>query len=293
MNLAAFDLPEETQALSEWLVTQLTGADLSSVVAQLAAVHSDQDQDLKLETVCGEQWQSILQNGLSELTQPQLQQLLTHPYLLLELQEQMLLEGGEFWQKHFRNQNDDSEITNTKQLLQEQLHSQPLEPDTTVQQAVDYKRSSFRKIAALGFVSAALICVAVFLNQQPAAPTGWGWNRPGALTADVPADQYLNQLADSANEWFKKPTKTKADLITRLTQFRKGCETLINAPHPQLSPVDRTWLIERCQAWAGKLDAQIVALQKGETDLKTADAAADALVNKLIKALHTRAEEVG
>lgn len=292
MSLTAFDLPEETQALRQWLVTQLTSADLSSVVAQLAAVHTDQDQGLMLETVCGEQWQSILQNGLSELTQTQLQQLLTHPYLLLELQERLLLEGGEFWQKHFLNQNDDSEITKGKLALQEQLNSESPSPET-VQQTADYQRTSFRKIAALGLVSAALICVAVFLNQQPAAPTGWGWNRPGALTADVPADQYLNQLADSANEWFKKPTETKAALITRLTQFRKGCETLINAPHPQLSPEDRTWLIERCQVWAGKLDTQIVALQTGKTDLKTADADADALVNKLIKALRTRAEEVG
>lgn len=292
MNLAAFDLPEETQELSEWLVSQLTGADLSSVVAQLSAVHADQDQDLKLETVCGDQWESILQNGFSELTQTQAQQLLTHPYLLLELQEHILLEGGEFWQKFFLNQNDDSEITKNKLALQEQLHSQSLNLKT-VQQTVDYKRNSFRKIAALGFVSAALIFLAFFLNQQPAAPTGWGWNRPGALTADVPADQYLNQLADSANEWFKKPTETKAALITRLTQFRNGCETLIKAPHPQLSQEDRTWLVERCQAWAGKLDTQIVALEKGTTDLRTADATADALINKLVKALRTRAEQIG
>lgn len=291
MSLTAFDLPEETQALREWLVTQLTSADLSSVVAQLAAVHADQDQDLKLEAICGEQWQSILQNGLSELTQAQLQQLLTHPYLLLELQEQLLLEGGKFWQKKFLNPKNDSEITKNKLALQEQLNPEPPSSET-VQQTVDYQRTSFRKIAALGLVSAALICVAVFLNQQPAAPIGWGWNRPGALTADVPADQYLNQLADSANEWFKKPTETKAALITRLTQFRKGCETLINAPHPQLAPEDRVWLIERCQVWAGKLDAQIVTLEKG-TNLKTADDAADALINKLVKALRTRAKHIG
>ena len=272
MNLAAFDLPEETQALSEWLVSQLTGDNLSSVVTQLSAVHADQDQDLTLGTVCGDQWENILQDGFSELTQTQLQQLLTHPYLLLELQELLLLEGSDFWQKHFLSQNNDSEIT--------------------VQQPVDYKKSSYRKIAVLGFVSAALICVAVFLNQQPSAPAGWGWNRPGALTADIPANQYLNRLADSANEWFKKPTETKASLITRLTQFRAGCETLINAPHPQLSPEDRVWLIERCQAWADKLDEQIVALQKGTTDLKTADASADALINKLVKALRNRAGQI-
>jgi len=290
MKLAAFDLPEETHELSDWLVTQITGPNLSSIVAQLSAVHADQDHDLTVDAVCGEQWTSILQNGISELTQAQLQQLLTHPYLLMELQERVLLEGEEYWQKQFLNQSDDSQIKQTKLVIQESLAKPAVDLEPT-QPAEDYKKVSYRKIAALGFISAALVCVAVFLNQGPVAAPGWGWNRPGALTADIPADQYLNGLADSANEWFKKPTDTKAALLTRLTQFRNGCETLIKAPHPQLSNEDRTWLIERCQAWAGKLDAQIVVLEKG-ADLKTADANADALINKLVKALQTRAKQV-
>ncbi|MCH9655018.1 MAG: hypothetical protein K0U86_01530 [Planctomycetes bacterium] len=290
MNLAAFDLPEQTHELSDWLVTQVTGPNLSSIVAQLSAIHSDQDHDLTIEAICGEQWNSIIQNGFSELTQNQFQQLLTHPYLLMELQERLLLEGEEYWQKQFLNQNDDSEIKQTKLIIQETLQKPILDSEAT-QQAEDFKKVPYRKIAALGFVSAALLFFAVFLNQEPVATPGWGWNRPGALTADIPADQYLNRLADSANEWFKKPTDTKAALLTRLTQFRNGCETLINAPHPQLTIKDRTWLIDRCRAWAGKLDNQIVALEKG-ADLKTADANADALIHKLVKALQNRAEQV-
>ncbi|WP_298859044.1 hypothetical protein [uncultured Gimesia sp.] len=290
MNLAAFDLPEQTHELSDWLATQITGPNLSSIVAQLSAVHSDHDYDLTIEAICGEQWNSIIQNGFSELTQAQFQQLLTHPYLLMELQERLLLEGEEYWQKQFLNQNDDSEIQQTKLIIQGALQKPILDSEAT-QQAEDFKKVPYRKIFALGFVSAALIFVAVFINQGPEAAPGWGWNRPGVLTADIPADQYLNGLADSANEWFKKPTDTKAALLTRLTQFRNGCETLINAPHPQLANVDRTWLINRCRAWADKLDNQIVALEKG-ADLKTADANADALIHKLVKALQTRAKQV-
>lgn len=290
MNLAAFDLPEQTHELREWLATQLTGPDLSSIVAQLSAVHIDQDHNLTLDTVCGEQWTNILRNGISELTQTQLKSLLTHPYLLMDLQERLLLDGEEYWQTQFLKQNDDSQIKQTKLFIQESLAKPTLDLETT-QQANNFKKVSYRKVATLGLASAALIFVAIFLNQGPEAAPGWGWNRPGALTADIPADQYLNQLADSANEWFKKSTDTKAALVTRLTQFRNGCETLIKAPHPQLSNEDRTWLIGRCQAWAGKLDGQIVALQKG-ADLKTADANADALINKLVKALQTRAEQV-
>lgn len=290
MKLVAFDLPEQTHELSDWLATQLTGPNLSSIVTQLSAVHTDQDDSLTVEAVCGEQWTRVLQNGMSELTQVQLQQLLTHPNLLLELQERLLLEGEEYWQNQFLNQSDDSQINQTKLIIQESL-AQPTIDSEPIQPVEEYKKVSYRKIATLGFVSAALIFVAVFLNQGPEPTPGWGWNRPGALTADVPADQYLNGLADSANEWFKKPTDTKGALITRLTQFRNGCETLINAPHPQLSSKDRTWLIERCQVWAEKLDAQIVELQNG-ANVKKADAKADALIHKLVKALQTRAEQV-
>jgi hypothetical protein len=289
MNLVAFDLPEETNEIREWLEIQLTGPNLLQVVTQLSAVHDDEDKKLSLDELCSEQWSSILQNGLTELSSEQLSQLLTHSYLLLELQERLLLEGEEYWQQHFLEQRDEQKHAQVKEYLLEQIQKTDTDPEA-VQQETGYKKVAYRKIAILGFISTALVLIAVFLNQQPAKP-GWGWDRPGALTADIPADQYLNQLADSANEWFNKPTETKAELLTRLKQFRHGCETLIKAPHPQLSQRDRTWLIERCQAWAGKLDDQITALDKG-TDLKSADAAADALINKLIKALRERAQSI-
>ncbi|MCA9019732.1 MAG: hypothetical protein KDA74_06300 [Planctomycetaceae bacterium] len=293
MMLTAFNLPEETDALQQWLDDLLIKPELTSVVSQLSAVHaSNSIEEMSLEQILQEQADAVLQQGCRELSSQQIQQLLTHPERLLELQERLFLEGGTFWQERILAASDDAEVKQSQQWLQNQMETpQSAEEKVEVQQAPAYKTVSYRKIGLLGFVSAALILLAVFLNQEPAPAPGWGWNRPGVLTADIPAPEYLNKLADSAEEWFNKPTDTKAALETRLKQFRAGCETLINAPHPQLSATDRAWLVERCQVWAGKLDAQIVALNQG-ADLKTADAEADALIRKLVDALRNRATTV-
>ena len=292
MMLTAFDLPEETDELRAWLDDSLLQPELASVVAQLAAVHADEgNQQLTLEAILQEQRELVLQQGCRALSSLQIQQLLTHPELLLELQEQLFLEGGAYWQERIAAQANEEEVSRGQDWLRQQIGETQSTGTQSIPTHPDYQSVSYRKIGIIGFVSAALILVAVFLNQQPAPAPGWGWNRPGALTADVPAAVYLNQLADSAEEWFNKPTDTKAALEARLKQFRAGCETLIKAPHPQLSQEDRAWLVERCQAWAGKLDEQIVALNQG-ADLKSADEAADALINKLIKALRTRAQSV-
>ncbi|WP_417386399.1 hypothetical protein [Gimesia sp.] len=292
MMLTAFDLPEETDELQQWLDELLIKPELISVVSQLSAVHANaSDTELSLEQILQEQADAVLQQGCRELSSQQIQQLLTHPARLLELQERLFLEGGAYWQDRILAKSDAAEVSQSQQWLQDQVGETQSAEEKTVQQAPAYKTVSYRKIGLLGFVSAALILLAVFLNQEPAPAPGWGWNRPGALTADVPASEYLNKLADSAEEWFNKPTDTKAALETRLKQFRAGCETLINAPHPQLSADDRAWLVERCQIWAGKLDTQIVALNQG-ADFKTADAEADALIRKLVDALRTRATTV-
>ncbi|MCA9109633.1 MAG: hypothetical protein KDA52_06780 [Planctomycetaceae bacterium] len=134
----------------------------------------------------------------------------------------------------------------------------------------------------------------VAVNQEappPAAPTGWGWDKPGAIPEDGPADVYLTQLATAADDWFKKRPEDGDGVKKRITQFRDGCSTLISSSHKPLSAEDREWLVEKCKAWRGKLDEQIAALDAG-TDPLTARAATDEIVNKLMTALRTRAEEL-
>lgn len=132
-------------------------------------------------------------------------------------------------------------------------------------------------------------------NDPPAqpvvAPTGWGWDKPGAIPNEGPADAYLTQLASAANDWFKKRPEDATGLKTRITQFRDGCSTLIDSPHEPLEAEDREWLVEKCKAWRGKLDEQLAAIDAG-TDPLTVRESTDEIVNKLMTALRNRAEEV-
>ncbi|MGD9855667.1 MAG: hypothetical protein AB7U20_12040 [Planctomycetaceae bacterium] len=120
---------------------------------------------------------------------------------------------------------------------------------------------------------------------------GWGWERPGAIPNEGPAEIYLTTLAHSADEWFNKRPKAGDDVAKRIQDFSHGCQMLIEAPHTPLTPEDREWLVERCKAWQSKLDSHLAALNAGEDPIAVRDAA-DATVEQLIKAMRKRADEL-
>jgi hypothetical protein len=138
----------------------------------------------------------------------------------------------------------------------------------------------------VSLATAAAVLLAVYLPgwlaPKPAEPggpgpaavatapprAGWGWDRPDALPADalpadVPPADYLNRLADAAEEWFKKRPEDAPALARRLNEFRQGCSTLILAQHKPLADMDRPWLAERCRAWATKLDKALSDVESG------------------------------
>src|SRR5262249_35293261 len=123
-----------------------------------------------------------------------------------------------------------------------------------------------------------------------AQATGWGWSRSGAIDDSLSAKEYLTKLADSAEDWSKKTPATPAELAKRINEFRQGCSTLILAEHKPLPPEDKAWLVERCQAWAKKLDQHLADVEAGK-DVLEVRAEADETVSKLIKAIRGRAEK--
>jgi hypothetical protein len=120
-------------------------------------------------------------------------------------------------------------------------------------------------------------------------PKTWGWDRPTALAAGATSADYLNNLADAAEEWFAQTRDDSRHLARRLTEMRRGCDRLLAAPHAPLSQADRDWLLERCRTWSEKFDDQLAALQSGERSLQAVREEADATVKQLIRALRGRA----
>src|SRR5262249_36788481 len=148
----------------------------------------------------------------------------------------------------------------------------------------------YRRLALFSAALAACLAVVVgvvLLRQgkppdEPAA-VAWGWAKPGAIPGgDQKPKEDLNQLANEADEWFAKRSEDGADVGKRLKEFRAGCAELVLAPHKQLNDKDREWLVERCRAWAGKLNEHLAALEAGR-DPRQVRGEADETVRKLVK----------
>lgn len=294
MRLHAVDIPDDSARLPAWLEQHLVGPQLGALVAELAAVHAPAPGPApSLHDVLGPHEAAVLRDGLAVLPPAALRQLLVRPRLLLDLQELVLTAGGPYWEGVGGASPELDAAAERGRLRVAEF----LAADEGAPQAVPRARLPipwYRRPWLVSAATAAAVLLAVLgyrLARPPApppAPSGWGWNRPGALPQDVPASVYLNRLADAAAEWFAERPDDPAAVAKRIGQFRAGCSVLIFAEHRPLSDADRQWLVERCRAWADKLDKQLEALEAGQDPVQVR-AETDETVTKLIGALRARA----
>jgi hypothetical protein len=291
MKLYAFDIPDATDDLAGWLEQQLVGLRLGEVIAELAAVHRGQHLEaMTLDQLLAGYKTAVLERGLASLQLAQLQGLLRHPQLLLDLQELVLSEGGEFWQE-LTAQNEDS--TTAAQRGKSRVIPQPPAAPVQPRGGAWFSHPLVVCLTTAASLLAALWVVDALPRSQPTTaptPVAWGWSKPGAMPEQASRDEYLSGLATAADEWFKKTPSDPQELATRISQFRAGCSTLILAEHRPLSKEDRQWLVDKCRAWATKIDGHLAALESGTstTDVRTA---MDDTVRKLSTALRERASQ--
>lgn len=286
----SLDIPDTQRELVTWLESHLLGMQLGDLVSELQAVHGDHPNAPSLEQICGEKLTDVLQQGLGVLEVGRLREMLEHPQLLLSLQDEIVQRGGDYWMRQPLRREEEISLASQWKLLQSVMSPAVVNPATAMTRRGWFGRSAISAILA----SAATLAVAFLLRDRfaPVPTPGWGWEKPGALAVNLPPAQYLNHLADAAQDWFKKRPENAPDLARRISQFRQGCTTLILAEHQTLAPADRDWLRERCRAWAIKLDGHLAAIEVGE-DVATVRGAADETINKLIKAIRDRSQSVG
>jgi hypothetical protein len=287
MNLRSLDIPDEPDELAGWLQGELAGWRLAELAAELAAVMPQLEPVPPLADVIGPHAGDVLARGLSALPVNTLQTLLSHPSLLLELQRWLLEEGSPYWLEWFQAGRVRAHIL---EVTRQRLH-QWLADDRPAGQ--ERPRPAVRWRSALATVAAALVVAAAggyLYWTQIAMPRAWGWNRADVLAADIPAADYLDRLANAAEQWFDDQPKTAEALAERLSTMRRGCTRLILAEHTPLAAADRAWLKDRCRLWAQKLDRNLVDLEAG-VDLGAVRADADSTVRKLMEALRTRANQ--
>lgn len=298
MRLIAPDIPNDPAGLPGWLDRHLVGLDLAALVAELEAVHGPAPASpVELDQVLGARRDAILEQGLVALPADRLRMLLRRPTLLLDLQELILVEGGPYWQGLGQPSAEHRDLIERGRLgletyLTEKAGASSHRPDV---RPMTSSVAWYRRLWVVGLAAAAAVLALVVVYERAARrvppAAGWGWNRPDALTGDVTPSDYLNRLADAAGEWFKKRPDDQVALARRIAEFRQGCSVLILADHKPLSVDDRTWLVEKCRAWAAKLDAHLAAVKAGRDPLQVR-AETDETVDTLIRALRDRARVV-
>lgn len=292
MSFLALDIPDRNADLPPWLERHLVGLKLADVVAGFEVCQPPMGPRPELDNALGEHAQTVLAQGLAALPEEKLRTLLRHPRLLLELQERVFRHGGQHWRNvpitpQHQKLVDDGFTACERSLARPAAQAES--PQTLVGGGLPARRTLWRQVLAV----AALLLVAVLgwrQFQTPAVGTAvaWGWSRPEAIDTRLSPPEYLDQLAAAASEWFNQRPERDVPLRRRLEEFRDGCDTLLAAPHTPLADDDRQWLIERCQAWRGKIDAHLAALDAGTDPLEVRQEA-DATVNALMKALRERA----
>ncbi|HEV3386103.1 MAG TPA: hypothetical protein VG097_14885 [Gemmata sp.] len=289
----AMTIPDDPARLADWLEAQLVGQNLGKLVAELRAVHGDQPTTQSLNAILGNNATTVLESGLGILPHSVLQELLRNPSLLLELQEQVLMEGGPYWSELPMSEEFGESLERGWERLRREVVPQLAVPAPPI--ALPTRQAGLlRKLlpyAVTSLATAAAILVAfhfVPINQQQDTAKAWGWQKPDAFPTNLDRVAYLNRLADEADEWFNKRPDNVAAAAKRISEFREGCTALLLAEHSPLTPADRIWLKERCQKWSQALDSTLAKLEENR-DVVVALGAADETAKKLSRAIRDRA----
>ena len=105
-----------------------------------------------------------------------------------------------------------------------------------------------------------------------------------------PAD-YLDRIADLADEWKTQQTPTALALAERITEFRHGCTRIQLMEHKPLSAEQRQDLLSRCQKWAKKFDQNLIDLET-TGDTAKVRLAMDTTVTQLTTVLREQAAKL-
>lgn len=311
MSLEILSIPTDRSRLVTWLEQNLTGFQLGQLVAELSVVHVA-TVELTLQEICGSELNYVMESGLSVLSDAQISLLLTNPTSLLDLQEHAFVCGSLYWGQLASDGPAGRMATALKPSVLNgvfQLQSKTLtgglgttapeiyfaEPGSIPEQSVDANvprtldvRATWRpKIYG---VVLALVCTAALLfmmirNSNDVQASGWGFDRAEALSVQMPAPEFFKHLSDAGNEWFKKRPTSPAELEQRLAEFSHGCQTLIDAPLPQLDAASREWLQTKCRSWKGAVDQNLSRLKETPEKFGEILKESDAIVTRLVHAL--------
>ncbi len=276
MSVSIIQIPDDPHRLAHWLEEVITGPQLARVIRELCLLQDRQPlfPPVKpLAEVLGAESTVVLQRGLQALSLHQIRELTAEPELLLELQELLLEEGGDYWNQRWQNKG-------------EKHHAADMVKPAS--------RSRLPLLIGGGIASVAAVLILMFAignwNSHSAA-VAWGWHAPNLLSSQQLPSEHLRALAAAGEEWFEKSPANSTELAERIRDMKSGCERLIAARHPQLATEDERWLKEKCQLWLEKFNTQLTSI-KADSSVATVQKEMDAIVSKLVDTLRQKAKEL-
>lgn len=287
MNLIALDLPDVRAERIAWLQEKIVSHELRDLVIQLALaqtqpISAEASNDAKPE-LDDDRLQLAAEEGLSVLSDDEINRLLAHPQQMLDLQEQVFLLDPAAWQS--------GRLGSSEQNLAPDGEYQSVNRNTKSPSASDTHlwRRSLLSLAALAGSVAALLMLSLMLwnTGQNANPqmAEWGWLAPDALQERTTATAYLEQLAEGGQAWFNKVPDSAESYQQRLRELMAGCERLIEGEHRSLNANQASQLVEKCRKWQEKFEQQSQMVQDDPESFLQAKAQTDETVNKLVPAI--------
>lgn len=294
MKIHVLDIPEDAAELSQWLERSLVSMHLGEIAGELSVIHQQHPcaaDEITFSEWLGQDRDQVLTTGLKFLPVEKLGQLLARPALLLALQSFVLGHESDYWHRLARASSNSEVTVRVGTLYDRMTSSRSGNPSGPAALQPRDRFSTWRTAYWLPAMAATFLVAVGLYFSRPSPAVEWGWNRPDLLSQRQSPVDYLTTLAAAGNEWFDERPITAEAVVHRIEQMQAGCDRLIASPHPTLSAEDRTWLIERCQAWRGKLNEQLLTLKSGSDAIKARDAV-DGVVRQLVEKLRERAVQV-
>ncbi|MBC7967122.1 MAG: hypothetical protein H7Z17_14505 [Fuerstia sp.] len=279
MTIFITTIPDDPKEWAGWLEQHLVGLRLRDVIDELRLLPESTSTPLKV-LLNQKQLSEVRQHGLSALSVNQVRTLFSSPESLLELQEDVLLHGGDYW----ASLPTSAEVQSATDRVKQRLGKSPFGEERAARPTAnsEVKRGSRGLLIALTSAAALLLIGFVTWQMQPHG-SGSILGQPGLLANDVSSSaEYLNRIADAGNEWFDQHPRDSAELVTLLENVSNDCQILIDAEHLPLTSEERNWFVGKCENWKNEFDTTLASLQSGQLTFEAAKAEADKTMMKLV-----------
>ena len=282
MTIFITTIPDDPKEWAGWLEQHLVGLRLRDVIDELRLLPGSAatplngllNENLLLQ---------VRKRGLTALSVNQVRALFGSPESLLELQDDVLIHGGDYW----ASLPTSAEVQNATDRVKKRLGKSPIPAERAAVPAAkpETKNSSRGLLIALTSV-AALLLVGVLTWQMQPHGSGSILGQPGLLANDVNSSaEYLNRIANAGSEWFNQHPRDSAELVTLLENVSNDCQILIDADHLRLTPNEREWFVGKCENWKNEFDTTLASLQSGHLTFEAAKSEADKTMMKLVNLL--------